>query len=460
MSSPTLDFSDIRVSFLYGFALRPDGGTVDAGMELELRSPTQEDLEVWTPMYRLPKQVEYFQRSFPTTPFPPKRVQVRQPIRWGGDAHVLVAELTSTASIRRDGFGCLNLSFECPRRDGQTFTVDDVLSLLLIPPRSLELGSHDDTIPERASVFVTASESDDLPLASFLDRSGTILSDAWLLCQSSIDSIAKDGFTGPAKWADLDGGGLYGEQPNTDPQIPYALVEVSVPTDLYSEAFLEHRDNVESVRWVRKRYSKDIAAILARWLIPDNVPHASLDYWEARGLVKDGAFRNAYMNSLSFVVFSGLVTLILRPALDASHEGSATEAAQLPQKPARNSVLRCLEIARTRWHHALWLNNTLDLFIDEVVASTQPTRDLLKHFARLRAIKRSVAKHLEDPFVYLWDATLGSQIAEFLRQSVMESIERSVFRKLDQVKDILLDLVDEAKSRDFAEAINRQLPRT
>lgn len=453
MQTDGLVFTSLQVSFLYGFAARACRPQQPDVTMPRLKDPSRDDLDVWTPIYRLPHGIHYFDRIRTLAAALPDALVVRPPSGWGTRDNLVVQPQTE-ASLRSDGFGCMTLAFKCVA-DDRMFTVEDLLSLLLLPPRRLELGSNDEAGSERAALLMPGQSGDLVSLARWLEQDSTAVSDIFQLFNTIFNNFLSSGFTEPVLWQDYEEQGLYGSQPlKTDPQIPYAFVEAAVPRYIYESAFLEDRRNLAQLRRERTKYSKDIAAILGRWLTPKNIPHASLDYWEAQGLIRNGAFRNLYMNSLSFVTFSGQVTLVLRP------EGSKQprDNAELPQLPARNSLLRCLEIARTRWHHALWLNHSLDRFIADVLSEQDSTRKLLRHFSRLRDLKKSIALDLEDPLVYLWDATLGSQIAEYLRRNVIESLEKAVFRKLALVKDILLDRLDEAKCRDFADIVDRQIP--
>jgi hypothetical protein len=254
------------------------------------------------------------------------------------------------------------------------------------------------------------------------------------------------------EWTEF-GDSLYGGSYSSDPQIPYIYVFGKAPSSIYMQAFLEQGLDFEIKRKVRSQFTKDIAAILGRWLVEKNIPYASADYWEKQGLIQDGAFRSHYMNSLIFTTFCGMVTFSLCPDLDRDGVDEVDiETMKLVFKPTSQSILRCLEFSRMRWHHVLWLNRELDKLTQYIIREVE-TRGIFPYLRILMDLRSQAAIYLEDPLVYLWDASVGSEIARFLHTSIIEHLDRETIRKLEMVKQLINDRLDIVKTEDFIKSI-------
>jgi hypothetical protein len=479
-----LEFTQFKVQMIYGFITEPRKGSenwfekFEKKVKSELNQATMRS--GWTPMYRFKNQpTAVIQYRLPGN----QHYRITPPSIWdcNGELSNISVEVKRWVSIRKDGAGALTLNFFVNRTDN-VHSLNALLALLLLAPRTLfgietsESSTEFNQKSELASLlpavsFPPTAEQNSQPSIAVLEPSWLNFSSAFKLFVNGMSVFLKE-TENSLVWSELTeasnvSGDSIGTVPlysdevyDSDPQIPYMYVLADAPFNQYQEAFLEEGMDFNEKRKAREKYTKDIAAILGRWLIGENIGFASADYWEARGLIKERSFRSLYMNSLVFTTFSGVVTFSLRPdisdecKLPEKYDARDCRAMKLPFEPTSQSIIRCLEFSRMRWHHVLFLNRKLDNLIQEVVDGSA-TEKLSPKLARLMDLRRQAAIYLEDPFAYLWDATVGSELAKFLHTSIVEELEKSILRKLDMVKQLIEDRLEILKTKDFIDALRR-----
>ena len=492
----TLRLASFDVEMLYGLKFRPVRREVpDTEQPDGEEGSATDDRSVytqggWSPMYRLvpdPGRVREC-KVWGGEGAPALTADLRVPISWVKDAYLGPSTFPITILadflVRRDGIGVLRLCVHAERR-ADLYTTGDVLALMLLPPRTIDTKSlllrSGDELSEIVMAGEDAKNLDEPPaeLAELVsDAAATRIRRHWssfsaayrlaILCV--LEFLSADVFPDAVlAWEEFgaalpDDGDeyddvvapLYAPCPNTasegdpflgDPQIPYMFVHGAVPFVDHRAAFMEEGNQPEPKRRDRGKYTKDIAAILGRWLTPKNIPMASSDYWTGRELLTEGAFRSQYMNSVVFTSFSGMATLCLEPDLaDVGYRklhdlGFSGFGLNLPLQPTRESVIWCLSISRMRWHHVMTLNRQLDQVIALATSRRGPRMVKLIHW--LADLRAEAALHLENPLGYMWDATVGSELAEFLQSAVIGELERSVERKIDMVRNLIQDVRDE-----------------
>ncbi len=392
-------------------------------------------------------------------------------------------KLSHTLSVRQDGMSAMTVRLKAAKRKSKvSYDIADVLSAMLLAPRT-----QDGLKIERANIDPTAEVATTDPIfqmpkiadgnidkRSLVDTlAATKVSPLYRMFLEGIRTfLAKHPY---AQWDELwedkindqkMKGAIVGEKtldlpPGVgDPQIPYFTVIISIPQLMYEKLFLETEDCKECKRDARRKYTQHLAAILGRWLTPDNAKYISYDYLEAQGLTRDDAFMNKYMNSLSFVTYSPSVTLCIRP--ERSFKRSQTILARPalnPQEATYGSILRCVELSRLRWHQALRLNHLLDDLIQRVIQhkGTERFDDFVAEVVHIRA---ETAKHLLNPLTYQWDATVGADIASFLHGDVVERVEEECIKKLNMVKQLLHEKLDVSRVRDMRKAFETTPPQS
>jgi len=261
----------------------------------------------------------------------------------------------------------------------------------------------------------------------------------------------------------------------TDPQIPYMYVRGSMRPSTYKKCFLENVElNNGSYPGDRSfsdlfglgpsrtsrdnRIGKEIGAILGRWVSDKNIDFVSEDYWRKLGVLdEEGRPYSGYMNSLIFTAFSNFLALNIHPHVDDDliESNPALETVRMPIKPTTTSILRCLELVKMRWHFAIWLNLRIDGLIEKTM-KIETSQDMIEPFEELANVRMCVAQHLENPLLYVWDAEVGNQIAEFLQERIIKKLERGTIEKLSITEQILTTKKDRARSRDFARMVEIQ----
>jgi hypothetical protein len=94
----------------------------------------------------------------------------------------------------------------------------------------------------------------------------------------------------------------------------------------------------------------------------------------------------------------------------------------------------------------------LDDLVGKVIKRSDPAHfeTLLENLTELRA---EAASHFLDPLTYLWDATVGSEIAQYLQVNVIEEIEQECISKLQMVGDLIRDKRDVLRIRDLRDSL-------
>lgn len=236
-----------------------------------------------------------------------------------------------------------------------------------------------------------------------------------------------------------------------DQQIPSFVVFATLPRKLYENAFLEIGAEFQEVKMkMRQQYTRELAAILLRWLTPHNASFISIDFLESLGLLRNGAFVNKYMNSLSFVTYASTGTICLKPEQSDNRQLNKLELN--PQEATYGSILRCVELSRLRWHHAIRLNRRLDELTEDVI-NYQGVSRFEDFLSKLLTIRAEAALHFLDPLTYQWDATVGADIANFLQVDIIDKIENECMQKLETVKELIHEKLDVLRAKTMRGAL-------
>lgn len=450
-----ISLTRFEVTFLYGFiadideevwAKYRDTLPRHASALGEGTGPLDDVRDGWASMYRSPRALgNVVQRRLPDLP----GVRLPHDPKWWPSGQELGTDRIEAAlTLRQDGTGVIALTVEFSvEADGRLFCTTDVLHALAMAPRSQRGGTvRVEILAEENGKLLDDPELHGYSVLYKLFR--------YLLREYLADLKVKDLFQSPDDGEDRPPlpvtGTLHEGASVLDPQMPYSYVLGTMPFGEYSDAFLETRASVDRLRSRRRRYTKDIAAILGRWLAEQNIPHASLDYWEERGLARRGVFRSQYMNSLVFTTFSGFATLSLSPALQ---DQAYSDVMQVPIRVTRETILRCLEFSRLRWYHALYLSAELDGFIRRVANASRP-KSLLDLYGDYAVLESQLALHVCDPNAYLWDASVGSRLSEYLHGSVIEGIETELLKKDRHVKSLLENRLRLIQAREYIEYLD------
>jgi hypothetical protein len=432
-----------------------------------------------------------------------------QPAEEFADKHIR-AEVDFSYALKKSGAGALTIRLKFrPETDSAVqFTTADVLTALLLAPRTEHgmpsQGVHDDTgrresrsfnwVSELSQLSESAMESVQENLQKSFDdplvREHSVTPDLTNDCSPAfklfllgmtrmIHNLAQSQQGASNQTIqDKKGNGLFSwsefGSPSTinqadrvtdsfpiyhlaqrDPQIPYFYVVGVVPEHIYYDSFAQRPDSgfdYSSDRSLRSRFTKDIASILNRWLIDRNIPYVSYDQLEREDLIRNGAFLSHYMNSLLFTTFSGIAALTLQPAEESDPNKTDTNSAKkLPFEPAIHSILRFVEYSRMRWHQGIGLNRALDELVDrardaEGIGIRQVMRDLLE-------LRLKVAKYMQNPITYRWDATVGTAVARYIHEQVIGELEAATTRKLSLIKEVLVDRLDILQSEAVFRAV-------
>lgn len=448
-----LKFSEFEVSMIYGFETEPHTKNFFKTLTNNKKKFSKGSIrDGWSSTYQIHSETnQVIQRPCPPATRYEKDLKIleektKSP-KWLSENATLSGKISKFFTVRKDGAGALTLTFKF--NENTHYSTSDILRVLLLVSRTMH-GKHENEcskVSDKLSLSSLLTESANKSLTPPVKKSLKNLS---LPFQLFVTTMLNSFETTNTDWNEISLKRLESKKLtpspiydnldfSTDPQIPYMFVFAKVSYEQYRNAFLEEGLDMKRKRVVREKYSKEIAAILGRWLNSHNIPFASGDYWEQRDAMKDSTFYSKYMNSLVFTTFSGLVTLSLYPDLDESEENKFNK--QLMTKPievTHSAILRCLEFSRLRWHHAISLNRELDFLIKDIARSPK-TGDFIPLLNRLITVEEKVGLHLEDPNSYLWDASVGSHIAEFLHQRVIEKIEDEITKKLEHVRNLLND---------------------
>ena len=249
---------------------------------------------------------------------------------------------------------------------------------------------------------------------------------------------------------------FYDEDTKIDPQIPYIFVEGYLPKDAYYKGFVDKRCD-------HSDYTNEIGCLLGRWLSSANTDQLNTDYYcyykdNDEIIAKKGnAFISRYRDKKSFIVFSSLLTLILK----CKHSDKNTankdkdEAADSAVDLTTNSVSSYLAFSRTRLHHALWLNKQLDELVNKV-DDKEKTSQLLEVKKDLNKLKGKVAKSMNNPMSYMWDSVLGQEIPSLRINRNVEKLENATITKLNLINELIADKIKDSQISVFSDLLTEQ----
>jgi len=410
---------------------------------------------------------------------------------WPESASKIEGTVLKTLTVCKDGIGTITLTFRVNKTVNNHFCYNtaDILRLLLSVPKNSHQTSKDytkiklsETLKLNNKVYkINLDEGREIserwdkfsvPFKMFVS---TLINDLpkyfnddfpeWniILTKNKHDTAIKNIKTNNNFNLRIEDFAL-----DHDPQVPYMYIVGKMHFNKFKNAFMEKginnlnsSDNLENNHnnlfnlgsVIRKDYSQEIAAILGRWLNEQNIKIISKEFCEFEHLVTDGVFINQYVNSLIFLSFTGIVTLSIVPDFSNLNDvdmnfleippnnNNKMIRLNLLNKPieiTRSSILRCLELSRMRWHHAFWLNRSLENLIHKTFKTTERNK-FISHFAEFIEIETMIATHLENPNSNLWDATVGSNLSEYLHSQVISNIEYEIKEKLKITRELLND---------------------
>jgi len=460
----------------------------------------------WTPMYRLPGGPDVvLQRSIVEGPTDDDSSEIRisyppfwrEPDNSGTDE--LTASLKFSYALKESGAGALTitLSFQ-PRKEGgigRYYSTKDVLAALLLAPRTeyglpKEGSQVYDWFRELAEMFPVVEDWPNSPLSdrsvlkdlslpaarlsNFSPAFNLFLFGMGALVRETQRNVSSEpnGRQNLLRWTEFgEPPAEFGEAAITepdqetaqnrdctyaiyagarrDPQIPYMYVVGKMPREHYLEAFAEEGLDYMETRLLRSKFTKDIASVLNRWLDSRNIPYASCDHLEREGFTKHGAFVSNYMNSMLFTAFAGTAAITLQPCAEGDNP-----VWELPFEPAVHSITRFIEYSRMRWHQGISINRALDDLISE--ARDAGADDMPKLLEVLMQLRLKVARYMQNPITYRWDATVGTDVARYIHERVIGELENSTMQKMDLVKEFMVDRLDVIKATRYAEMINER----
>lgn len=362
-------------------------------------------------------------------------------IKWQNSSDALSAKLYKTVSIRKDGIGTLTLKFKFSKPVTKKFyCTGDILRGLLLVPRTL-YGNSDEITKIQNKLEIPQKIDDDIkehwkifsfPYKVYLKTLVEELNEIGIL-----------GFNPQIQKPNSDQNDIkvkYFEQicQTTDTQVPYFFVAAKIDNKQYLEDIFEKNER-------RKKLFNELASILGRWLNEHNMKYVSHDYWKESDVI-----HSKFMNSLAYTIYSGMVTLMLYPELEEIKKKNKDEY-DIILKPiviTHETILRYMEFARLRFHHAIKLNSQIDVFIQDLIKT--PDTALFVHLLQeLIYLEQKVSLQLENPGYYLWDSSLGSNLVKFFDQEIIKQIEDEINDKISNARNLLTDRMSFISMRDY-----------
>ena len=350
-------------------------------------------------------------------------------------------------SIRRDGFGTITLAFIF-NQDNVLYNVSDLIRVLLLAPRTMFYDKEE----------ITLFDNDiRMPLPDFDGKVWATYSTAYKLFVSTLYYLNEYIVEIPKWQPKLNGesscdfnniaDSLFNKKDGyteeilkyNDSQIPYMYVSARMPRSLYNKSFLEVSSiSSKNKKYEKKRaqYSKELAAILGRWLNSNNIKYASLEYWENQGLFNNSIFYNRFMNSLAYTIFSGMLTITISPNIKGDNKESRIEL--IPIEITNQTVLRYLEYARLRWHSFITINHELDIVIN-LIKLAKTKKDIIDCSKYIINIEANVSMIFQTPLHYLLDSSLGTSLNNYLNQDILNHIEDEIAKKIKILRDLRQD---------------------
>ncbi len=481
---PPLEVKDFEIHAVYGvhFNIPTDSQNREKWYEFfeQKKKDSVPIREGWTPIYRehcsaITEKIDTPDWCKSITVVHPKFFSSGKPKNEPKPS--IKMKVSRWLTIREDGATAITIRLKADRQKSD-YDLADILASLLLPPRIIrgikldddknhckDVKLEDMMATTSSKVYELTADANPEPSCALLDSLATDdNSSLFKLFLGAIkEVISENPFltwseycpsnTGKSTTKKAGRENSQGQEilpwGDRDLQIPYFAVFATVPNSIYDNAFLETgAEYSEKILANRQKYTRHIAAILFRWLTPHNANYISLDFLESLGLLYKGSFVNKYVNSLSFVTYSSTGALCLKPQFENSH--SSEELG--PQHATYGSILRCVELSRLRWHHALRLSRRLDDLTKRVIhhAGAERFDDFI---AELLDIRAEAAQHFLDPLTYQWDATVGSDIAKFLQGDVIERVEEECIKKLNMVKQLLHEKLDVLQLRDIQDEL-------
>jgi hypothetical protein len=417
-----LKFNKIKVSFIYGYV------NYDTTSSKEIA--TNDFSEMWVPVYNLNNRENGFVCE---NLISDKLVEIKT-----DDNKKLNAKLSASIIQKNKGGGAgsINISIVVEEKNNSSFDSDTIFNLLGLLPRTShgEIRNHIECEEINFSLF----EDDGNNFSSIFKLFCSLLVQIHP-CWSELThtDLCKDGII--CEHSTKTSQPLFDTNSKTDPQIPYILVEGFVPDSIYNSDFIEGRPT---------KYTNEIGCLLGRWLNSNNVKQLNQDYYRYYEdndeiLGTDNSFISRYRDKKSFIVFSSLLTLILKSDFDYG-----VKAAEL----TTNSVVNYLEFSRMRLHNTLWLNKQLDSLVD-TVAVQGTTKEILNSKQNLNKLKIKVAKSMNNPMSYMWDSVLGQEIPALRIYQNVEKLENDTIKKLSIISELISDKIQNTQISDFVEVL-------
>ncbi len=462
MSSLQFKFVEFEVNMVYGFKTKPIL-TENFNKLIERKRSSKEGKHLlrngWSTFYKMTSgnndiiqdfqignEEKYSLSLLNKSDFP----------KWNIANRRIETTITKFLSVRQDGIGTITLKYKFSKFN-KLYNTSDVLRALMIVPRTSHCNNDEftkieysiskplnipkiywDTFSTGYQIYLKTlcnihTQIEELPEWKPLFN-GIKIDDNYNQKDDFFDS--KNGFSEELSF-------------NGDSQIPYIYVFAKLPYDDYKESFWEDDPtNIAQKQHHRIKYTKEISAILGRWLNSNNIPYSSVEYWQSQNTISDLVFKTQFMNSTVFTVFSGMVALTLYPDLSKIRSMNAQKLLSTPIKITQETVLRFFEYSRLRWHCSITANYGLDIIIKSI-ANNEKREELLRAKNHLIDIEEKIAINFENPTHFLLDSSLGSTLNNFFNQNILNKTEEEVSRKLNHTRNLLLDRWEYLDSRDY-----------
>ena len=389
------------------------------------------------------------------------------------------AKVALSACILRKtngGPGSLTIKLSIENQSQRDFDVDTVLSILDLVPRTtlegpsypeIEVGDskHELLVELKRALSDSSVPPSFSPIFRFFHGIMSAHQNGWNEYEKKHCYRESGGISGSKVDKEMSMNSLgewqpiYCSEARIDPQIPYIVVECFLSKEKYHEDFMGDGGR-------RSYYTKEIGCLLSRWLNSKNCDQLNTDYYSYlyngndEIIGKNDSFISRYRDKKTFILFSSLLTLILKGDGYIARDDEAIEAANKAAIYTTNSVISYLEFSRVRLHNALWLNKQLDNLVAQVEKAKAErqalTRNMLNCKEKLNTLRINVAKSMNNPIFYMWDSVLGQEIPSLRVNKNVEKLEHDTIVKLNLISELITDKITFSQMEDFSRILETQ----
>jgi hypothetical protein len=462
MEELKFSFVDFEVYMVYGFRIKPkvDMSFFENLIKLKRKETKSKNLlrNGWNTFYKMTSgNSELIQniKIGDEAVFELERFNKKNSNRWFKHDRIIKTHVNKYLSIRQDGIGTITLHFKFPKRHF-LYTTSDVLRVLLLAPRTVNYADDIEELTSFHTVFEKPKGISDLIWPN--------LSPSYQLFLQTMLKL-NETFEGFPKWTPhINGNSIVKNSNdwffmntedeceeisfNTDSQVPYMYVYTRIPQEEYKDSFWDDGiDGLSSKQKERSKFTKEISAILGRWLAYQNIKYNSIEYRESIHGMENGAYKTMFMNSTVFVIISSMVTLTIAPFIDKNDNKTKNSLINTPINISKETILRFIEFLRIRWHCIISINYGSDVILQKIFNNKDLKNEnnkidigtLNKSIEYLILLEKAVAQNFLCPSHFMLDASLGSSINSFINQSILNEVENEVSRKIQLIRDIIDD---------------------